>query len=198
MSEARPEIRSLIAEKTAKYWTNAEVDTAWVRSISTVALSAGILIQKQDTVTTSSAVDQYALNSDFFRIRSVWRGLAVNRAPIQIVDDPYSLEAVGSTLPSEYCWVHQGRLVVFPIPTGAEKIYIFYYANPAHPSADTTTTDLPKALRKALVWEAASDLVNADYKYTLSDLFHKRAEEIVAKYRALSSFQGDRPSEPQK
>jgi len=199
MSSARPEIRMQLAEKTVRFWTNAEVDTAWVRSIPVISLAAGILISKQDTITTSAAVDQYALNSDFFRIRSVWRGLATNRAPIQIVDDPYSLESVGSTLPSEYCWVHQNRLIVFPIPTGAEKLYVFYYADPILAFAtDTTTSDLPKPLRAAVVWEAASNLWNADYKNELSILYHQRAMEIVGRYRALITQQGDRPEEVQK
>lgn len=198
-SSARPEIRMLIGEKTAKYWTNAEVDTAWARGVATIALSSGILIPKQDTVTTSSMVDQYALNADYFRIRSAWRGLSTNRSPIQIVDDPYSLEAIGSTLPSEYVWIHGAKLIVFPIPTGQEKIYLFYYADPILAfSTDTTTSDLPKSLRKAVVWEAASDLMNADFKFEQSDKFHERAVELVGRYRTLISQQGDRPSEPQK
>ena len=199
MSSARPEIRMQLAEKTVQFWANAEVDTAWVRAVPVVALSAGILIPKQDTITTVAGTDQYALNADFFRVRSVWRGSGTNRTPIQLVDDPYSLEAIGSTLPSEFAWIHGTKLFVFPVPTGAEKLYVFYYADPILSFAsDTATSDLPKPLRQAVVWEAASNLLNADNKNELSSLFHQRAMEIINRYRALVSQQGDRPEEPQK
>jgi hypothetical protein len=198
MSESRPEIRILLAEKTAKYWTNAEIDTAWNRAQRLVGLYAGIIIPKQDTITTAAGTDAYLLNSDFFRIRSVWRGSGQNRRPITIVDDPYSLESEGAAVPSEYCWVHAGTLFLFPPPVGAEKIYIFYYAVPALRTTDTATTELPQIIHKAPIWEAASDLINADYKYEIGAGFHSRALEIIAAYRGLIQIQGDKPSEPQK
>lgn len=199
MSSARPEIRKLLSDIPGRMYSNAAIDTAWVRAVSTVSLSSGIIIPKQDTITTASGTDQYALNADYFRVRSVWRGSGTNRTPIQIVDDPYSLEAVGSSLPSEYCWIHGTKLFVFPVPTGAEKLYVFYYADPILSFAsDTATSDLPKSLRQAVVWDAAAQLSNLFGQHDLCIKYHDRSEEIVEKYRTLISVQGDRPSEPQK
>lgn len=199
MSSARPEIRKLLGDIQGLQYSNAAIDTAWARAVPIVALSAGILIPKQDTITTAAGTDQYALNGDFFRIRSVWRGSGTNRTPIQIVDDPYSLEQVGSSIPSEFCWVHGSRLFVFPVPTGVEKLYVFYYADPILAFAtDTATSDLPKSLRQAVVWDAAAQLTNLFGQHDLSFKYHERSGEIIEKYRRLISIEGDRPSEPQK
>lgn len=136
MSEARPEIRELLVEATAKYWTNAQVDSAWNRAQRIVGLWAGILIAKLDSVNSIAGQDKYALASDYFRIRSLWRGKYQNRSPIMIVDDPYSLEIAGANVPGEYGWVHGTNLYLFPVPTGIDRYYIFYYAPPTLLTSD--------------------------------------------------------------
>ena len=192
MNEARPEIRSLISEATASYWTDAQVDSSWNRAQQLTALFAGILIMKYDSITITSSTDKYALPSDFYRMRAVWRGTGPNKSAIRLVDDPFTLESEGVTSLNDYAYIHGTNIFIFPFPAGTNRLYVLYYGQPPLLADTGTATSIPIILRQAPIWLAASFLINQNYNYDVADKYYKRASDIIQQYRGLLSNEGNK------
>jgi len=210
MVAARPEIRQLISEQTAKFWTDAQVDTTWNRAQMQVGLLSGVLVQQfatirtlKDTATYGSAggkgIGAYyyrIVNIDsvttrpIARLRSVFVDSSA-RQPVflTIVDNPGSIPYLSSQTQPTYCWLHDTILAVYPKASAEERLQISYFARPRTLVADTSNTDIPTLVQPAAVWLAASFLMNQDYKYDVSDRYYKRALDLVAAYRATFQMQ---------
>jgi hypothetical protein len=193
----REQTRVLLGELTPQEYSTPLVDSASNRAIKEAAVLAGILIMAEDTITTAVNVDRYALNADFWRLRSVWKNLTAQRTPITIVDNPYSASgAVG--MPSEYSWVSQNSLFFFGLPTGVLKIQVFYYRLPRRLGAASDTTDIPYLLRPALPFLAASFLSYQEGRAEVAQTYYTRAIDLINAYRRFFGNQGDVPVEVRK
>lgn len=203
MNEARPEIRQLLSEQTAKFWTDAQVDTAWNRAQVQAGLLSGILIQRFATIRTLQDTAKfgteggkgfgaytYLFDSTVIRLRSVFVDSGA-RQPLYltIVDNPGSIPYLSSQTQPTYCYLHDSILVVYPKASTEERMQVTYYRRPTTLASASTTTDLPFILQPAAVWLAASFLMNQDYKYAVSDGYYKRALDLVAAYRAAFQMQ---------
>lgn len=210
MAAARPEIRQLLSEQTAKFWTDAQVDSAWNRAQMQIGLLSGVLTQQFATIRTLKDTATYGaaggkglgayyykiVNIDsvttrpIVRLRSVFVDSGA-RQPLflTIVDNPGSIPYLASQTQPTYCWLHDTILAVYPKAATEERVQINYYARPRTLPADTSNTDLPFILQPAAVWLAASFLMNQDYKYTVSDAYYKRALDLVSAYKAAFQMQ---------
>lgn len=210
MTAARPEVRQLLSEQTAKFWTDAQVDTAWNRAQMQVGLLSGVLVQQFATVrmlqdsATYGAGGGKGVGSYYFRLINI--DSVTTRPPVRlrsvfvdsgarqplfltIVDNPGAIPYLANQTQPTYCWLHDSILVVYPRAATAERMQVSYFARPRALTADTSNTDLPPLLQPAAVWLAASFLMNQDYKYDVSDRYYKRALDLVAAYRQTFQMQ---------
>ena len=225
MVAARPEVRQLLSEQTAKFWTDAQIDTAWNRAQMQVGLLSGVLVQQFATIRTLKDTATYGvaggkgLGSYYYkivnidsvttrppvRLRSVFIDSSA-RQPVflTIVDNPGSIPYLSSQTQPTYCWLHDSILAIYPKASAEERVQINYYAQTRPLPADTSNSDLPTLLQPAAIWLAGSFLMNQDYKYDVSDRYYKRALDLVAAYRATFQMQTEAIrgqeliSEPQK
>lgn len=193
----REQTRTLLGDLTPKTYGNAMVDSAINRGVREVAVLAGILIMQEDTLTTAVNVDRYALNDDFWRLRSVWNGLTATRQPITIVDNPYSTVS-GLSMPSQYCFVSKNNLFIYGLATGVLKIHVFYYARPKVLTLDTMQTDVPYLLRPAIPYFAAQFLAFQYGRTDLAQTYYTRGMDLLNAYREYFGKQGDVPIEVKK
>lgn len=193
----REQTRTLLGDLIPKIYGDAMVDTAANRGIRVTTVLAGILIMEEDTLTTAVNVDRYALNADFWRLRSVWNGISATRQPITIVDNPYSTTS-GLSMPSQYCFVSKNNLFIYGLATGVLKIHVFYYRSPRKLSAAADTTDIPYLLRPAIPYFAAEFLAFQYGRVDLAQTYYARGVDLVNAYREYYGKQGDVPIEVKK
>lgn len=209
MAEARPEIRQLLVEKTAKYWPDIDVDSAWNRAQTQVGLLAGIVIMKMSTIRTLSADSingtgavpgkdagkyYYRMPVDIFRLRSVFVDSGARAALfLTITDNPEAIPYLGSQTQPTYCYIQDSILFVYPPASAKERLQISYYGRPTPLTNASTATDLPFILHPAAVWLAASFLILTDYKYDVSKYFHDRGMELISAYKANYQSQQTQP-----
>lgn len=193
----REQTRTLLGELIPKTYGDAMVDSAVNRGIREVAVLAGILIMAEDTLTTAVNVDRYALNADFWRLRSVWSGLTAQRTPLTIVDNPYTA-ASGIAMPSQYCFVSQNNLFIYGLTTGVLKIHVFYYRLPRRLGAASDTTDIPYLLRPAIPYFAAQFLAFQYGRLDLAQVYYTRGVDLVNAWRRQFGNQGDIITEVKK
>jgi len=197
MNEARPDIRLLLSSTNTetRFYTDAQVDTAWARAIRIVALKAEVVVQKSDSFVTVAGTYRYLLASTMNRLRVVWKGAGVNRKLLFITNDPYISVRAGADLPAEHGYLHAGasgfELKIFPTPTAVESVYYDYYARPVVPTAAGNATDILPELLPALVYEAAAWLINADYKQSVAAQYHAIAMDMAITYRNSFLTQGN-------
>lgn len=191
----REQTRILLGEITPERYSDPLVDSTSNRAIRECALLAGVLISEEDTLTTALNQLCYSLNADFWRVRSVWLGIAgVQRTPLVIVDEPYTAGGIGlATLPTQYCWVSKNTLCLWGLSQGAAKIHVFYYRFPRKLSAATDTTDIPYMLRPAIPYLAASFLAFQTKQADLGQIFYTRGLALIEAWRTYFKNQGDRP-----
>lgn len=204
MTNARAEIRQLLSEQTAKFWTDAQVDTAWDRAQIQVGTLAGVLIQKFATIRTPNDSLNvaafgatkgrwfYKFGAAPVRLRSVMVDSGL-RSPLflTIVDNPGQIPYLSTQTKPTYCYLHDTVLVFYP-PVDVsviERMQISYFARPAWLTSATTQTDLPIFIQPAAVWLAASFLMNQDYKYDVSQRYYQRALDLITAYRSTFQMQ---------
>lgn len=193
----REQTRTLLGELIPKTYGDAMVDSAANRGVREVAVLAGILIMEEDTLTTAVNVDRYALNADFWRLRSVWNGITAQRQPITIVDNPYTTVS-GLSMPSQYCFVSKNNLFIYGLTTGVLKIHVLYYRFPRRLGAASDTTDIPYLLRPAVPYFAAQFLAFQYGRADMAETYYRRGIDLVNAYREYFGKQGDVPIEVKK
>lgn len=193
----REQTRVLLGEMVPATYSDPLIDSASNRGIREVAVLAGILIMAEDTLTTAVNVDRYALNADFWRLRSVWNGITAQRQPITIVDNPYT-SASGLSMPSQYCFISQNNLFIYGITTGVLKIHVFYYRLPRRLGAASDTTDIPYLLRPAIPYLGAQFLAFQYGRLDLAQAYYVRAMDLINAWRKQFGNQGDILTEAKK
>lgn len=187
MNEARPEIRQLIAEATAKYWTDAQIDTAWAHAIRETGLLGGVATQKRAHILTAANADSffYPLPNGTVDLRAVLVRSRAQSPPhwAIITDEPSAIPNLEVGRGVQYVYFHDTTLSVYPTSSVVETLMVYYVQHPLIPTAAGTATDLPKQLLRAPVWLAASFLVNQDYKHDVAEKYYERAMDLIAAYR---------------
>jgi len=192
LQAGREQVRILLGEIAAERYSDPLIDTAYNRAIKEAALLAGVLIENEDTLTTAINVDRYALNADFWRLRSVWNGITQTRQPLTIVDNPYSTVS-GLAMPSQYCFTSKNNLFIYGLTTGVLKIHVLYYARPKVLTLDSMQSDIPYLLRPSLPYLAASFLSYQEKRKEDAQVFYTRAVDLINAYRTYYGRQGDVP-----
>lgn len=162
-TEALGQVRSLLNEPTASYWTNDELNK-WVQEACVDISSKTLCVEKKDTIALATNTMEYtALETlgagaiaDIIKVHAViynddsttYKGL-VKIHPRQIAHLP---DQAASGVPSYY--YHFGATIgFFPIPSSSENAHspIVYFS-----ISDETITNLPIFYQLAAIYYAVS------------------------------------------
>lgn len=148
-------------------------------------------LEKIDTVVVSSATEGAALNSDFLRIRQVFKIIGNTRIPLDFkpreelfaagaTDGGYAHDISKATQP-RYCFTHGQRLLFHPKDAKAsgtpDSFLVLYWAMDDKFTADTSTTAIAPEYIDALLYAAMAELSAMKKDYTAAQFYWGRFEQ---------------------
>ena len=184
---ARTQIRALINETTASFWTDTEIDN-WVKEATEDISARALCIQDTDTFLLVTSQYEYTeLVTDgadgVTDILKVWGCIYLSPddgyiglkriEPFQIADLPHMTAG-----PPKYYYHFDDKIGIFPLPTSAEngdsvKVYFSKQSQ--------TIGDLPNEYQPLTFWYAAAMAYKKEHRYTESDKFYQMfLEELNA------------------
>jgi hypothetical protein len=195
MTEASLEIRQLLPEvEVPNYWTKAQIDTAWVHALRETALLAGNVVMHNAKLQITAGTNLYALADTVTRVRAVYLFYSADSANrpdhfLRLVDSPAQIPFLKGQLGPEYCFLSGRNLVLDPMVSATESVMVYQYIHPTFPTDSVTATNLPRELLRAPIWLAASFLMNQNHQYSASEIYYKRATDLISAYKLNYSTQ---------
>lgn len=176
---ARTQVRSLLNETTASFWSDTEIDN-WIKEATENISAKALCIQDTDTfllVTSQYEYTDLVTNGadGVVDIVKVWGCIYLNPddeylglkrvLPMQISDLPHSTAGI-----PKYFYHFDNKIGIFPLPTSAEngdsvKIYFSKQSQ--------TIGDLPNEYQPLTFWYAAAMAYKKEHRYTESDKFYQ-------------------------
>jgi hypothetical protein len=184
---ARTQVRSLIGESSASFWTDTELDN-WIKEGTEIISSRALCLQDTDTfllVTSQYEYTDLVTNgaAGVTDIVKVWGAIYLNPddeyiglkrvEPFQISNLP--LMKAG---PPKYYYHFDDKIGILPLPTSGQngdsvKIYFSKQSQ--------TIGDLPNEYQALTIWFCASQAYKKEHRYTESDKFYQMfLEELNA------------------
>lgn len=161
-AEAKQQVRSLLNEPTANYWTDNEIDK-WIQEATVDISSKTLCVEKKDTIALATNILEYtALETlgagaiaDIVKVHAViynndsttYKGL-IKIHPRAIAHLPESTSGVPN-----YYYHFASRIGFFPIPSSSENGHspIIYFS-----ISDETITNLPYYYQLAAIYYAVA------------------------------------------
>jgi len=186
-SSARTQVRALINETTASFWTDTEIDN-WIKEATEAISSRALCIQDTDTfllVTSQYEYTDLVTNgaAGVTDIVKVWGAIYLNPddeyiglkriEPFQVSDLPHMKAG-----PPKYYYHFDDKIGIFPLPASGQngdsvKIYFSIQSQ--------TIGDLPNEYQALTFLYAASMAYKKEHRYAESDKFYQMyLEELNA------------------
>jgi len=174
---ARAQVRSLIGEASASFWTDAELN-AWISEGVEDVTSRSLCLQVSDTIALVTAQNEYATTVgavSVVDIVKVWgcfyistdnEYIGLKRISInQVADLPYMIPG-----PPKYFYHFADKIGILPLPTTSEstKTIRIYFSK-----SSQTIGDLPNQYQPLTIWFAASMAFKKEHRYAESDAMYK-------------------------
>lgn len=201
VSSARTQVRSILDESTASFWTNDEIDNWIQEAVEDISARAGC-IQSSDDI--SLVTDQYEYTatdtpvnvSDMVDVTGI---VYIVSTDIIGNDDQtfiglqeiaakdvfkLPLEAAG---PPKYFYHHQGLIGVFPPPTTNEngQTLRVYYT-----SQSQTIGDLPNEYQPLTIWYAVSMAYRKEHRFVEANGMYQMYLEKLKSLSGRTSMVG--------
>lgn len=169
--------------------TDDMVEFALKRALARVCREFPAL-EKIDTVTVSSATEGAVLNSDFLRIRQVFKMIGNTRIPLDFkpreelfaagaTEKGYT-HALGKPTSPRYCFTHGQRLLFHPKDAKAsatpDSFLVLYYAMDEGMDTSGATTAIAPEYIDALLYAALAELSAMKKDYTAAQFYWQRFE----------------------
>jgi len=198
---ARTQIRALIGESTASFWSDTEIDN-WVKEATEDISARGLCIQDTDTfllVTSQYEYTDLVTNgaAGVTDIVKVWGAIYLNPddeyiglkriSPMQIADLPHMKPG-----PPIYYYQFDNKIGIFPLPTSGQngdsvKIYFSKQSQ--------TIGDLPNEYQPLTFLYTASMCYKKEHRYVESDKFYQMyMEELNALKQELYNAPSEQPT----
>ena len=181
---ARTQIRSILNEATASFWSDTEIDN-WVKEATEdISVRTGC-IQISDTVTLSTGTYEYATTTGSVSAADIVDILGM----VYVV----STDIIGNTTqrfiglipispsvvsqlpltdsgPPQYYYRAGDKIGVLPVPTATENAQVvrLYFTKQSQ-----TIGDLPNEYQPLTFWYAASMAYKKEHRYVESDKFYQ-------------------------
>jgi len=203
---ARTQIRSLLNESTASFWTDDEIDN-WVKEAVEDISARTFCIQESDTFSLVTSQYEYtdfttAGASASTDVLKVWGCFYVNPNdeyiglkeihPAMVADLQFTKSG-----PPKYYYHFADKIGVFPLPTSSEngQLVRIYYSKQSQ-----TIGDLPNEYQPLTFWYAASMAYKKEHRLNEADTFYKMYLEAIQALRNDLHFDPTRqkPTEQQQ
>lgn len=180
------QVRSVLSEATASFWTAAQIQKWIDEGVRDLALRLpdDCLLNLSTIHKTDLAADQerYPLPADFLRLKMVRVQYATGKSllPARLIDgtDLWKILTFDNQKPKEetpVCWIFERNVYLNPIPGTAKVggLEVWYVREPQQMGANTDEPEVDEAYRVLLV------------AYVLSRAFDKGREELGTKYHGI-------------
>ncbi len=179
------EVRSLINEATASFWTDAQLQNWLDQGISDIA-ARGLVLQSADTFLLVTGQLEYADLvtggvAGVTDIVKVWGAIYISPdneyiglkriSPSQVADLPFM--AAG---PPKYYYHFADKLGILPLPTtgeNGESVKVYFSKQPAGATLALRIAELPPEYKNLIYWYAASMCFKKEHRITESDSLYK-------------------------
>jgi len=177
---ARAQVRSLLGEATASFWTDAEIN-AWLSEAAQDLSARTLCVQKTADVTLATGTVEYATEDYTIKIIGAYyespdiEGVAqgyigLKRVMLnQIADLPHMTPG-----PPKYFYRYSedgtGKIGFIPLPTATENgetVKVIYAAQ------TNDIAEIPQLLQSATFWYCASMAYKKEHRYTEADKFYQ-------------------------
>lgn len=198
------EVRSLINETTASFWTDAQLQEWLDQGISDIAARTGCIDDSDTFLLVTSQYEYTDLVTDgaaaVSDITKVWGCIYLNPddryiglkriLPSQIADLPHMQSG-----PPVYYYHFNDKIGILPLPTSAENgdsVKIYFSKNPSAATLELRIAELPSEYHNAMLWYCASQAHKKEHRYVASDKFYQMYLEEL---NALKQELGNAPPE---
>ena len=188
---ARAQVRALLNETTASFWTDVQID-AWIVEAAQDISARTLCIQKTTDLTLATGTQDYATEDYTIKvlgclykspdIEGVAQGyIGLKRITFdQIADLPHSRAG-----PPKYFYRFSedgtGKIGVFPLPSATENgeaVKVIYAVS------TNDITEIPQLLQSASFWYTASQAYRKEHRYTEANQMY---EMYLEKLNSLRS-----------
>ncbi len=183
-ASARTQVRAILNETVASFWTNAEIDN-WIKeAVEDISARAGGF-QVSDTITLATAAYEYATTTGSVSVADIVDVLGmVYVVTTDITGDTnqrfIGLARVGPTQigslpltdngPPKYYYHAGDKIGILPPPTSTENAQVvrIYFTK-----ASQTIGDLPNQYQSLTFWYAASMAYKKEHRYAESKALYE-------------------------
>ena len=199
---ARAQVRSILGEATASFWTDAEL-TAWLSEAAQDLSARTLCVQKTADVTLATGTVEYATEDYTIKILGAYyvspdiEGVAQGYIGLkriflnQIADLPHTTPG-----PPKYFYRYSedgaGKIGIMPLPTATENgqiVKVIYAAQ------TNDIAEIPQLLQAATFWYCAAMAYKKEHRYAESDKFYQM---YLQKLQAIRSDIYNVPTEVPK
>lgn len=174
---ARAQVRSLIGEASASFWTDAELN-AWISEAVEDISARALCIQVSDTIALVTAQNEYATTVgavSVVDIVKVWGCFYISPdneyiglkriEPKDIAGLPFMIAG-----PPKYYYHFADKIGILPLPSAAEstKTIRIYFSK-----SSQTIGDLPNQYQPLTIWFAASMAFKKEHRYAESSAMYQ-------------------------
>ena len=196
------EVRSLINETTASFWTDAQLQSWMDNGISDIAARTGCIEDSDTFLLVTSQYEYVNLVTDgaaaVSNITQVWGCIYLNPddgyiglkriLPRQVADLPHMKPG-----PPVYYYHFDNKIGIFPLPTSGQNgdsVKIYFSKNPSAATLELRIAELPSEYHNAMLWYCAAMAYKKEHRFTESDKFFQMyLEELNALKQGLGNDQ---------
>lgn len=177
---ARAQVRSILGEATASFWTDAEIN-AWLVEAAQDLSARTLCIQKTADLTLATGTVEYATEDYTIKILGAYyvspdiegeaQGyIGLKRIDLsQIADLPHMTAG-----PPKYFYRYSedgtGKIGIMPLPTATENAQV---VKVIYAAQTNTITEIPQLLQSATIWYAAAMAYKKEHRFAESDKFYQ-------------------------